>query len=111
MHRLALALGCTIKELSNRMTLDELIEWMAFYELEPWGDNLNGIRIATNTAAVANAGFMNAAPKAYNKKAFKPKDFFIGVYAGPKVEQTWEQQKSMLQKLTKKGVSNVDVRR
>ena len=38
MFRLALALGRTVKELGNEITSSELAEWMAFDELEPFGD-------------------------------------------------------------------------
>lgn len=53
---------------------------MAYYEAEPWGSSLEGVRMAHNTAAVFNAGLMNASPKQYNSKRAKPKDFFIGVH-------------------------------
>lgn len=36
-HRLALALGCTVAELGERMTLDEWCRWQAYYQLEPFG--------------------------------------------------------------------------
>lgn len=37
LFRLALALGCTVAELNERMTAKELTEWQAYYQLEPWG--------------------------------------------------------------------------
>jgi len=36
--RLALALGMPVRELLGRIGSDELTEWMAFYQLEPFGD-------------------------------------------------------------------------
>lgn len=38
MFRLALALGCTVQELGDRLTSAELTEWQAFYLIEPFGD-------------------------------------------------------------------------
>lgn len=37
MHRLALALGYTLEELNSRLSSSELTQWMAYYQLEPWG--------------------------------------------------------------------------
>lgn len=48
-HRLALQLGCTVEELSARLSSSALTRWMAFYELDPWGswrDNFHMARLA-----------------------------------------------------------------
>lgn len=37
LFRLALALGMTVKQLLQNIGARELEEWMAFYEIEPWG--------------------------------------------------------------------------
>lgn len=34
---MALAFGCTLAELDARLSADELSDWMAYYQLEPWG--------------------------------------------------------------------------
>lgn len=50
MFRLALALGCTVAELGERITAAELTEWQAFYQLEPWGawrDNWHHANLAS----------------------------------------------------------------
>ena len=49
MFRLALALGMTVAELGNRMSYSELMEWIAFYNLEPFGDEwrMAGMQCAT----------------------------------------------------------------
>ena len=36
-HRLALALGYTVGELTERLTSSELNDWITYYELEPFG--------------------------------------------------------------------------
>lgn len=66
---------------------------MAYYEVEPWGSQLDGVRMAHNTSAVFNAGLMNANPKRYNSNRSKPKDFFIGITETPKKRPTWQQLK------------------
>ena len=35
---MALALGCGVAELGNRLDLQEYLDWEAYYEAEPWGD-------------------------------------------------------------------------
>lgn len=84
---------------------------MAYYEVEPWGSKLDGIRMASNTSAVFNAGLMNASPKQYNSKRSKPKDFFIGIAEEPIKKHSWQtlRQKflncfppSMIKKVKKK---------
>lgn len=49
MFTLALALGRTVAELERTLTSSEFSEWMAYYELEPfgaWRDNLHAAQIA-----------------------------------------------------------------
>lgn len=65
---------------------------MAFYELEPWGSSLEGVRSAVATAAIYNSGFNK--PK---NKVFYPKDFYVGVYTGPSKQQTWQEQRARLE--------------
>ena len=89
MHRLALALGCTVSELSSRLSLKELVEWMSFYELEPWGSSLDGMRIAANTAAIYNTR-MNMTK---NSKTMRPQDLFIGVNTPKKKKMGWQEVK------------------
>ena len=50
MHRLALALGRTVAELSATMGSSELSDWIDYYKLEPWGawrDNYHAALIAS----------------------------------------------------------------
>lgn len=94
--RLALQFGCTVKELCDKMSVKEFVEWMAFYQVEPWGDSINGIRMAVNTAAVYNAGLMTSDPKRLRSNPFYPKQFFVGINSGKKKVQTWQEQRSKL---------------
>ena len=87
------------------MTLKELMEWMAFYELEPWGNNVDGLRMASNTAAVYNAGLMMADPKKLRTKPFLPKQFYIGINEGKKKPQTWQDQRKRLEMAFPRGKS------
>lgn len=48
----------------------ELTEWMAFYQLEPWGSRMEDMRAGEICAVVAN---VMAGTKG---KSFKPSDFF-----------------------------------
>lgn len=68
-HRLALALGMTVEEINNTMTVSEFMRWQAFYEMFPWGhDDLNFGRLLHLLASI------------YSKKGHTPnlKDFLIG---------------------------------
>jgi hypothetical protein len=81
------------------MTQGEFMEWAAFYELEPWGSKLDGMRMGLNTASVLNAGMMALDPKRLRNKPYKAQDFFIGVakHSRPKrKEESWETVKRQL---------------
>jgi hypothetical protein len=88
------------------MSAEEFESWKAYYELEPWGDKLHGMRAALQTSTIYNAGILSVNPKEFDKFKTSPTDFFIGV--GPEktkkpVRQTWKQQLAMLLPLTKQG--------
>ena len=69
MFRLALALGLPVRELLARMGSDELTEWMAFYQLEPFGDFRADLRSAIVASTLANAH------RSKDGKPFTPEDF------------------------------------
>lgn len=54
----------TVAELSERMSHRELIEWMEFAELEPFGDQRADLRMAIETSALVR---MWADPKKTKK--------------------------------------------
>jgi len=75
----------------DKLTYKELLEWIGYYEIEPWGSQIEGMRTAANTSAVYNAGLMNAAPKEYNRNPAKPTQFFIGVTLPRKKPVHWKE--------------------
>lgn len=63
LHRLALKLGIwDVDALADAMPVDQLYRWMAYYQLEPWGDEW--LR-----SAVSFAQFKNANRKKSDKQA------------------------------------------
>lgn len=68
LHRLALKLGIwDVDALAEAMPVDTLYRWMAYYQLEPWGDEW--LR-----SAVSFAQFKNA-HKRKSDRVSKPQDF------------------------------------
>lgn len=58
-----------MRELLSRIGSDELTEWMAFYQLEPFGDFRADFRSGLLAATIANAN------RTKDAKAFTPEDF------------------------------------
>ena len=55
-HRLALAMGRSVKELLATVDSAELVDWAAYYIHEPWGQEwMQAARIATTIAWSAGA--------------------------------------------------------
>lgn len=81
----------TVGELLARVSSRELSEWMAYGQLEPFGDERADLRSAIVAAVVANA---NRDPKR-RRRPFKPRDFmpeFVPRVEAERGKQTWEQQ-------------------
>lgn len=73
----------TVGELGQRMSSHEFTEWMAYYEIEPFGEQRADLRQALTTAAVHNT--IQAQRK--NPKWTKPQDFMpFEEKAEPEVE-------------------------
>ncbi len=51
---LALALGRTVNELENTLGSGELTEWLAYYRLEPFGQERDNYHAATIATTIAN---------------------------------------------------------
>jgi len=51
---LALALGCTVRELEERLTSSELQEWKAYHALAPIGGRRGDLQTALLAAVLAN---------------------------------------------------------
>lgn len=56
----------TVSELEERMTYAEFVEWAAFYQIEPWGCEVEDSRMAMQCAA-------SIAP--YSKSRVRPEKF------------------------------------
>ena len=65
----------TVAELGDRMSSRELSEWMAYYSIEPFGDERADLRSGIVASTIAN---VNRDPKK-QKTPFKPVDFMAFV--------------------------------
>lgn len=74
------------------MSSAEFAEWMAYYTLEPFGEERADLRMAVLASLIANA---NRDPKR-RKRAYAPKDF-MPQFDRP--EQDWQQQLSIAEML------------
>ncbi|MEW6048249.1 MAG: hypothetical protein AB1609_17530 [Bacillota bacterium] len=75
------------------MSSRELSEWMAYFQLEPWGTEVEDWRAGLVAATIANA---NRDPKR-RRRPYEPRDF-MPRRDGPAVEeQTWEEQARILE--------------
>jgi hypothetical protein len=84
---LALALGCTVRELLRRIDSHELTEWMAYYGIRPFGEEPADIRMGVLASPVANCVTTSG--------GFKPSDFLPEYRREPEPQQTDEQIKDM----------------
>lgn len=76
----------TVGELLERIEARELTEWMAFYQLEPFGDARADLRAGTITAMIAN---VNRDAKK-RRKPYQPQDFMPQFDAPEKKPASWE---------------------
>jgi hypothetical protein len=51
---LALALGCTLAELGQRMTASEFAMWAEYRNLRPWGPELDEFLAGSTASVIAN---------------------------------------------------------
>lgn len=71
-YRLALQLGYANPDLMLlEMTSSQLGAWQRYYEIEPWGFDVDGLRSGVVAATVANVH------RRKGSKAYKPQDFAI----------------------------------
>ena len=72
-HRLALALGGTVAELQDRMPHREFVDWVALYQIEPWGDVRGDMQAALITGLLANVHRdKKKRPKPFGTHEFMP---------------------------------------
>jgi hypothetical protein len=67
-----------------RLDQRQLAEWMAYYEVHPWGEEIDDLRHGINTAAIVNMLRSKG-------KAAKPQDFMVN--KPEKKKQTWQDMK------------------
>jgi hypothetical protein len=53
-HRLAIALGMTLKEVQSRVDSAEFSRWQAYYKVEPFGEERADMRSAVIASTLAN---------------------------------------------------------
>jgi len=83
----------TLAEAQARISAREFAEWMAYYTLEPWGQERGDLRAGIVAATIANAN--RDAKK--RKKPFKPQEFMPQF---DKREQTVDEQLAMARMIT-----------
>lgn len=66
-------MGCTVRELHERIDAAELNEWLAYHAIEPWGEARAEARNGILAALIANIHRRRGA------RAFRPEDFMQGV--------------------------------
>lgn len=73
---IAALLGCTVQEMGQRMTAEELGEWEALYAAEPWGPARDNLHAGIIASAVTNMAGRQLADGA---AAATPGDYMIGM--------------------------------
>jgi len=71
--------GCTVREAQQRCDSREFAEWIAFYKIHPFGEDMDDMRMARTCQTIAGAAGAKS----------KAKDFMFNF--GPKEPQTREQ--------------------
>jgi hypothetical protein len=82
----------TVGELLHRMSAQEFSEWWAFYQMEPWGCEVDDFRAGLVAATVANTS--RDAKK--HKKPFQPSDFMPNYETPPVPEQSPEDHERIM---------------
>jgi hypothetical protein len=69
--RLALALGKTVKQLQNEITSKEFSYWIAYYNIEPFGEVFHDTLSAQQCAVMVNSNpYRKSGSKAYSATDF-----------------------------------------
>ena len=78
-----MALGRTVEDLEVNLSYRELTEWIAYYELEPWGEERADLRMGIETSSLVR---LWADPK--KAKAITPAMFMPYYEPPPKRQKT-----------------------
>ena len=82
----------TVRELLARVDSRELSEWMAYYQLDPFGNVREDLHAGIVASTIANVN------RGKNDKAFQPSDFMPFM---EKPEQTVDDMKAVMDAIAK----------
>ena len=86
-----------MRELTSKLSSSEWAEWFAYYNLNPFGPDVDDLRFGISTSMFANA---NRDPK--KQKAFSLEDFMFSKKSRKKPRaQTWEEQLALVVAINK----------
>jgi hypothetical protein len=74
----------TVKELLSRTSSHELAEWMAYYQLEPFGEERGDLRSGIISSVIANVN------RGKGTAAYTPRDFMPFIEKQEKEEEDLE---------------------
>lgn len=98
-HRLAALLGMTVNELLGKLSQQELIDWMAFFRIEPWGCRVEDRRFGVIGALIAN--MFSSGGRRYSSD-----DIFPAYSEGERQQKIMEDIDRVMMNLSLKGSSN-----
>ena len=84
------------------MDYEEFLSWAIYYGIEPWGTQIEGVRLASINSAVYNAGLMSSNPKRLKSSPFRPEQFYVGIHRdAPTSGETtsWREKRKTYDKL------------
>lgn len=84
-------MGVTVDYLLKNISARELTEWMAYYQVEPFGEARDDLRMGMICSTIANVN------RGKNGRVYKPEDF-IPRFDRPK-QQTWQEQLRIVEML------------
>lgn len=96
-------MGCTVRELLGRVSSEELTDWMAYYRLEPFGEERADLRAGIIAAVMANA-MSGKSSRKFTADEFMPK-------FGPKPEPTPDELRTKLMAMAVAAGCRVDPKR
>lgn len=80
-----------VDQMLSELTAGQVMEWWAFYELSPWGEDRADLRAGIITAMIANCN------RSRNTPAFIPSDFMpFAEKAEKKPQDTSDQIKALI---------------
>jgi len=82
----------TVRELLTRCDSRELTEWLAYYQIEPWGEERADLRAAINTTVLANVN-RGKSQRAYKIEDFMP-DFDAAAGQAERPQQDWRDMRA-----------------